>query len=60
MKTTRYFKEKVLVKRPYIKLEWVEEILKNPVKREIQPEGRVKYWGYIHELQKYLRVVTFG
>jgi hypothetical protein len=60
MKTTRYFKEKVLVKRPYIKLEWIVEILKHPVKKEIQAEDRVRYWGYVHELQKYLRVVTLS
>lgn len=60
MKTTRYFKEKVLVKRPYIKPEWIDEILKNPVKREIQAENRIRYWGYVQELQKYLRVITLS
>lgn len=58
MKFTRYFSEKVLVKRPYLKLEWIEEILENPAKVERQPEGRVRYWGYVEELKKYLRVVT--
>jgi hypothetical protein len=29
-------------------------------KREIQPEGRIRYWAYIDELQKYLRVVTLA
>ena len=58
MKTTRYFAEKVLVKRPYLKMEWIERILSNPVKREIQPEGRIRFWGYVAELRKYLRVIT--
>lgn len=58
MKFTRYFSEKVLVKRPYLKLEWIEEILENPAKVGRQPEGRVRYWGYVEELKKYLRVVT--
>jgi len=32
MKTTRYFREIVIKKRPYIKIEWIEKILKNPKK----------------------------
>lgn len=35
MKTTDYFKNKVLVKRPYLKLEWIEFTLKNPIKIEV-------------------------
>ncbi len=60
MKTTRYFKEQVLIKRPYLKTEWIEQVLKKPIKREIQPEGRIRYWAYIDELKKYLRVVTLA
>jgi len=58
MKTTRYFRERVLVKRPYLKSEWIERVLSNPVKKEIQAEGRVRYWGFIEELGKNIRVVT--
>jgi len=59
VKTTRYFREQVLHKRPYLKTEWIEQILHNPVKRETQPEEkRIRHWGYIAELGKYLRVVT--
>jgi hypothetical protein len=58
MKTTRYFSEKVLTKRPYLKTEWIEKILRNPVKTEKQPQGRIRFWGYVEELKKYLRVVT--
>lgn len=60
MKTTRYFREKVIVKRPYIKMEWIETILNNPIKKESQSEDRIRYWGYVQELQKYLRVVTLA
>ena len=60
MKTTRYFREQVLIKRVYLKTEWIEQVLKKPIKREIQPEGRIRYWAYIDELQKYLRVVTLA
>ena len=58
MKTTRYFEEQVLRKRPYIQREWCEQALCRPVHREVQPDGRIRYWGLISELGKYLRVVT--
>lgn len=61
MKTTRYFEEQVLVKRPYLKREWCEQALKEYVLKEDQPEdGRIRYWVFIDELGKYLRVVTLG
>jgi len=58
MKTTRYFEEQILIKRPYLQKEWCENVVNNPLKKEIQPDGRIRYWGYIAELNKYLRVVT--
>jgi len=30
----------------------------SPARRETQPDGRVRYWAFIDELGKYLRVVT--
>ena len=59
MKTTRYFEEQVLRKRPYIQREWCERILQRPVAREIQPDGRIRHWGVIAEFGgRVLRVVT--
>ncbi len=59
MKTTRYFREQVLRKRPYIMIEWCERILKDPLARETQPDGRVRHWGVVRELEgRILRVVT--
>jgi hypothetical protein len=59
VKTTRYFEEQVLRKRPYIQREWCERIIREPLKREAQPEGRVRYWGVVPELGgRVLRVVT--
>jgi len=58
MKTTRYFEEQVVRKRPYIRPEWCEQVLRNPLRRDVQPDGRIRWWGYIPELGKYLRVVT--
>ncbi len=59
MKTTHYFQEQVLRKRPYIKIEWCERILKDPLTYEIQPDGRTRFWGAVEELNgRILRVVT--
>lgn len=58
MKTARYFEEQVLRKRPYIRREWCENALRQPARREVQPDGRIRYWLLLPELGKYLRVVT--
>ena len=61
MKTTKYFDNKVLLKRPYIKRKWCEMALKNPVKKEKQEDNnRIRHWIYIDELNKYLRVITLA
>lgn len=60
MKTTRYFEEQVLRKRPHILREWCELALEQPARREVQPDGRVRHWVFIDELGKYLRVVTLA
>ena len=57
MKTTAYFREQVLRKRPYIRIEWCLEVIANPIQTEIQSDGRIRYWGYIDDLNgKALRV----
>lgn len=58
MNTTRYFEGQVLRKRPSIRREWCERALREPVQREVQPDGRVRYWLFIPEHGRYLRVVT--
>lgn len=58
MKTARYFEEQVLRKRPYLEREWCERAVREPERREVQPDGRIRHWRYIPELGKYLRVVT--
>lgn len=58
MKTTRYFEEQVLRKRPYIQREWCERALRQPLRRETQPDGRVRHWIFVAEMGKHLRVVT--
>ena len=59
LKLSKYFADKVLIKRPYIKLEWLSEIKTNYLRKEIQDDGRVRYWIHVGEFNKYLRVVFF-
>ncbi len=59
MKTTRYFEEQVLRKRPYIRREWCEQVLANLVARQVQSDGRIRLWGILPELgDRALRIVT--
>lgn len=58
MKTTGYFKNSVLSRRPYLNEEWLEFVVENPVKSEVQDNGRTRHWAFISEAGKYLRVVV--
>jgi hypothetical protein len=62
LKTTRYFEEQVLRKRPYIQRQWCQDVVSAPIRRELQVDGRVRYWGTITRASearpRYLRVVT--
>ena len=55
---TAYFRDDVLLKRPYIQLKWCLAALNNPVRRDIQSDGRIRHWVFVTEINKYLRVVT--
>jgi hypothetical protein len=55
---TDYFRNDVLEKRPYIRLDWCVTALNAPLRREVQPDGRIRHWLYVPELERYLRVVT--
>lgn len=58
MKATRYFTEQVQRKRPYIQEEWIQAVLAGPEATEVEESGRIRHWGFIVEIGKYLRVVT--
>jgi hypothetical protein len=45
-------------KRPGIRREWCERVLRSPDFTEVQENGRVRHWGFVEEIGKYLRVVT--
>ena len=59
MKTTEYFRNEVMRKRPYLTLGMCKRVIENPYRKEVQPDGRIRFWGKIEEYgEKYLRVVT--
>ena len=58
MKTTPYFEFSVRQRRPEIRDEWIEKALKYPEYTEMQPNGRIRYYIYIEEYGKFLRVVV--
>ena len=58
MKTTEYFQYMRKRKdRAIIKKEWIEFVMNNPHKQEIQSDGRIRRWAKIEEVDKYLRVI---
>jgi hypothetical protein len=62
LKTTRYFEEQVLRKRPYIERKWCAEVIAAPIRRAAQIDGRIRFWGKVQPADetrpRYLRVVT--
>ncbi len=40
-----------------IKEEWIQKAIDNPLKTEIQKDGRILKWIYIKEVDKYLRII---
>ncbi len=47
MKTTRYFDEQVLRKRPYLDAASCAAVVASPLRREVQADGRIRFWGRI-------------
>ena len=64
MKTTRYFDEQVIRKRPYIERHWCTDVIAAPLRREVQPDGRIRFWGEVIRPEsgesRILRVVTLA
>lgn len=38
----------------------IRAVLNNPIREARQGDGRVQYWGWVWELQSYIRVVTLS
>lgn len=47
MRTTRYFDEQVLPRRPYLTTALCEAALAAPLHREVQSDGRTRIWGSV-------------
>ncbi len=64
MKTTRYFRERVLPKRPYIDPSWCAAVIASPLRHQTQADGRIRFWGRVqdprNENWRILRVVTLS
>ncbi len=58
MKATDYFLTSVRERRPYLQDSWLALALSQPLRREVQENGRIRHWVYISEADNYLRVVT--
>ena len=62
MKTTRYFLEQVMRKRPDIDPDWCRQVIADPIRRMLQADGRLRFWGEIKRpgdtSPRILRVVT--
>ncbi len=56
MERTAYFERKLHERG--IEPAWVAEALTNEVAREVQPDGRVRIWGWVEAREYYFRVVT--
>jgi small nuclear ribonucleoprotein (snRNP)-like protein len=55
VKTTAHFEDAIAVRR--IARKWCERVVNHPLQMEVQQNGRIRYWGLIEEVDKYLRVV---
>ena len=58
MQTTWYYENVAKVTHSEPEEEWVERVLEAPYHIEEQPNGRLRYYGYIDEAGKWLRVVV--
>ena len=59
MNTTKYFE--FIRRRPdraLIRDEWIERVIRRPVKETVQQDGRIRRWAPIEEMgNRFLRVV---
>lgn len=57
---TRYFAFDVLPRRPGLDPLEIRRIIAQPERRMIQPDGRIRLYGYSETLGSYLRVVLLS
>ena len=57
---TRYFAFEIMARRDYLDPIEIRRIIRRPERREVQPDGWVRLWGYAASLGGYLRVVLLS
>lgn len=58
LETTRYYDMVARHNHPEVKVEWIKRVLTNPYYFEPQQnDGRIRYYGYIKEIEKWIRVI---
>ena len=58
---TWYFENEVLPRRIYLQKEWCIRVIEKPIRREVQINGRVRFWGAVDEFGgRFLRVITLS
>ena len=57
METTWYYENVAIITHPELKEEWVERVVADPYLIEEQANGRLSYFGYVEEAEKWLRVI---
>ena len=59
MSIAEYY-ERAKRNHPEVSEEWVRRVINNPHRTEMQPDGRIRYYGYIDEAGKWIRVIVEG
>ena len=64
LKTTWYFDNRVMPKRPEITLAMCAVAMANVIRSEEQPDGRLRFWGEVYmqgeDTPRVMRVVTLA
>jgi hypothetical protein len=61
LKTTWYFQDQVLPKRPYLTESLLRRAIETAEVRHVQSDGRVRLWARLDEVQgRWLRVVLLS
>jgi len=61
MRFTQYFLHmRQRPDRAKIRMEWIEETIKNPEYTEVQSDGRIRKWKKIEREDRFLRVILLA
>jgi len=61
MKFTEYFLyTRNRPDRSGIKEEWIQNGMDNPLRTEIQKDGRIRKWVYVKDVDRYLRIILLS